>query len=417
MRIALVSFNLMWFSGGVRVVYSLAKGLKKSNHEVTIYVPETEYNDKVYPDIKKGINIRLVKIPKGYDWWYPSSKITFLSKIFLKLQKEAWLNQTGKAIAQAIIDDGDNFDVINPHDLAYKTAYYYKKLGGKGKVIEQGNDPIYNYLPHPESWIYDRLSFYFNYIKDFTERKYFKALDGAAVLDFYNKDWYEKRHISNVAIVRLGTDVEKFYAPLKDFSVRAKAKKVQLMGLGTLIPYRGYEYLIEAVKLLRDGGYDARGKILSHDFGNDSALREKLVSLVSKWNLQDYITLNFNSVSDDYIKEVFNESDFFAYLLYLPPPRKGFGFSTSMIEAGAAGLPTILWNTTTSLEVFEDSVNIISIEPLRPDKIAEKVKWLINNPAKYNEIVENLQNLVKKKFTWQIYADNIADFFAKVKRD
>ncbi|MCR4328839.1 MAG: glycosyltransferase family 4 protein [Patescibacteria group bacterium] len=411
MRIAIVTYNLKWVGGGQRLTYELAQEIVKRGHSLVIYVPDAEYSEIAYPDLQKGLSIRTVPVPKGY-LWSPQSKLLAMRLVY-KVIKERWLNSTGKRMAQALLADGDNFDIINVHDFAYKVAYYYKKRGGKAKVVGQGNDPAYHYLPHPESYIYDRLSYYFNKLKDYPERKFFRALDATAVLDVYGKEWYETRGVPRAEVVHHGTDFNAFYAPVKDVSEKFKQKKVQLMGLGILNPYRGYASLIETVRILREWGYDATAKIVCRDYWKRPLWRENLLSRIREGHLEQYVSINFDGVSDAELKKLYAESDIFSYLLYLPAPRNGFGFSSSIPEAAASGIPAMTWTTTTSLEAFKDGESIIAAEPLHAEQLAAKVKELVDNPEKYRAMAFAAQKLVQEELNWQKFTEGIVRLFSE----
>jgi glycosyltransferase involved in cell wall biosynthesis len=414
-RIAIISLNLKWVAGGQRLTYELAQAMKRKGHDIVIYVPDTEYSETVYPDLQKGLAFRKVRVPRGYVW-SPRSKSTF-RRILYKIEKEHWLNSVAKRVARALLDDGDRFDIVHPHDNAYKVAYYYRKMGGRAHVIGENNDPVYAYLPHRESYVYDRLSRFFNWAKNFVERKYFRALEATAVLDLYNKQWFESRGVPHAEVAHHGTDFARFYAPVKDNAEKFRQKKVRLMSIGTLEPYRGYAQLIEIVHLLRDQGYDATAVIVGDDFWKKAEWREPLTSRIAMWHLEPYVTIYFESVSNDELKKMYAESDIFAYLIYNPPPRNGFGFSSSIPEAAASGIPSITWTTTTSLEAFKDGESIMAAPPLRADLLAEKVKFLVDHPDAYRAMAIAAQNIVKSELTWDKYMDRISALFLKFAKE
>ena len=404
MKIAIVCFNLSWQAGGPRLIFSLARTLKKNGHQVVIYTPE--FSGEHSKELWEGLEIKVIEPDKRISWSNESKGI--FSWIIGKLRKESQHVKVAKKLAQAMDPD---FDIVNLHDYAYRVARFYKQKNPKAKIIWTDNDPPYMFLPK-KNFIRNILGRLYVIYKDTFGRKYFKEIDSVTVLDFYNRDWCEKRGIKAI-VSRLGVDFENFYNPVKDFTEKAKNKSVKIMGLGALNPYRRYEDIVLAVKNLRDSGYKAEALIISRDSWNEKEYREKLIRLVEENNLEDHVKFMFEGASEAELREAFKNSDIFAYPVYLPPPRNGFGFSIGALEAVAAGLPLIICHTTTSSEVLEDGKTALFVNPMSPDQIAEKVKLLINHPEKYKKIAERGQNFVKNEMTWDKYTKILLDSFNK----
>jgi glycosyltransferase involved in cell wall biosynthesis len=398
MKIAIVCFNLSWQSGGPRLIFSLAQSLKKFGHAVVIYAPE--FSGEYFKELWTGLDIRVILPEKPLIW--SGRPPGLLAKICQKLEQEKALLAAAKRIAAAMEAD---FDVVNVHDFAYPVGYFYKKFNPKAKVIWTENDPPFMYLPK-KSFLFDLLSRAYNFWKDFSSRKYFRAIDRVSVLDSYNELWCRNRGLKPV-IVRPGVDAENFYAPVKDFTSRARLGKVRLLGLGSLNEYRRYEDTLGALKYLRDWGYDASALIIANDMWDEKGYRNKILGIVKENSLENFVTFNFQGVSEKGLKDAYHESDLFVYAMYLPPPRNGFGFSIGVFEAMAAGLPVVLCRTTTSTEVLEDGKTALFVDPMSPEQIAEKVKFLIDNPKYYFEIASAGQKFVKENLTWENYVKGL----------
>lgn len=398
MKIAIVCYNLRWIGGGQRLLFMQAREMRKLGHQVTIFVPSTEYRDTVYPEYQKGLDIRLIDSPQEYLWKPPVGNL--LMRLYYKWKKERWLVLMAKRMAKAIPED---FDAVNVHDFAYKAAYYYKKRNPHVKVVYTHNDPPYHYLPHPESFIYDRLSRLFNWIKDFMEAKYFRVADEVAVLDIYNKKWCEDRGMK-VSIVRLGADVDWLYHPVKDLREQFGRKRVNLMSLGILNPYRRYQDSIEATRLLREWGYDARLIVICRDFWKRGDLRAMFEEKIKEGKLEPYMEFHYEGATEEELKDYFGKNDIFLHPMYLPPPRDGFGFSIGLTEAIASGLAVITCKTSTNAEVLRDNETAFLVDPMRPEQFAQKVKYLVDHPDEYRRIAASGQKFVKENLTWERFA-------------
>lgn len=403
LKIAIVSFILRWQGGGTRVVYSLARALTNSGHQVVIYAPE--FDSQAFPELQKDLDIRIVE--SGDRFALSESPKGILSKIRHKLTQERLYIDAARRIAKAMDPD---FDVINLHDSAYLISYFYKKINPNVKVICTAHDPPYTYLPKANSLL-DILSRFYNRFKDWTSSKYFKHIDKVTVLDVYDQKWWEARGVE-AAIVRPGVDFDNFYAPLRDFSYKAKNKSVQLMGLGVLGRHRRFEDIILAVKKLREEGCNARAVIICNDIGNDSEYRRYLLELTQSQQLESYIDFRFSGASNEELRKVYEESDVFILPLlplYLPPPRDGYCWGLVNFEAMAAGLPVVICRTSGACEALQDGENALFVDPMNPYQIATKIRMLVDNPQLHHRIAESGQKFVKENLTWEKYAKDMID--------
>ncbi len=397
MKVALVCFNLSWQAGGVRLIYSEAHALKKLGHEVAIYTPEFE--EKVYPDLWKGLDIRLIKPDAPPKWQYTSGNL--LVRVFEKMKQRRASVAMAKKIADAMDTD---FTVVNVHDFSYKIAPFYARRNPKARIVWYMADPPYMHLPK-ESALYDLLSRLFNWYADRAERKYFRAIHAGATLVSRNKKWMEERGIPT-KITWSGIDFNHFFAPVRDI---AGKKTFTLMSVGALNKYRRFEDAIEALGLIRAEGHDAKLVIVCKNIWGEDAYAKELAQFVTKKELQPHVKLLFEGATESDLKRLYATSDFFVVPIHLPPPRNGFGWQMVVFEAIAAGLPTIACNTNDVSEALKDGETALFVDPASPAQIAEKVKMLIDDPALYMRIAREGQSFVRGEMSWEKFAEQILD--------
>ncbi len=402
MKIAIVCFNLKWQAGGARLIFSLAHGLMDLGHRVFIYTPE--FDEGVFPDLRKGLDIRVVPQARSFDW--TENPPSFIGKIFHKIREERFHVAVAKNIALSIDRD---FEVVNLHDFAYKVGFFYKKINHRAKIVWTENDPPFSHLPK-KGVIRNAASRIFNSIKEYSERKYLNAMDSVVVLDFYNRNWAARRGLHPV-VVRSGVDFETFYSPVKHIS--AHQKSIRILGIGALNVYRRFEDIIGAVKLLRSWGYDARALIVCKDIWRQKEYRAYLEQLVVKEKLDDCVTFKFEGVSHEELKIAYRESDVFVLPIYLPSPRNGYGWGLSNFEAMAAGLPLVICNTSTAMEVLRDGEHALAVRPMDPGDIAQKVKMLMDDPVLYRRITEQGQRFVREHISWVNYCKEMVNIFTR----
>lgn len=402
MKIAIVCKNLSFITGGPRLALSLARHLGELGQEVVLYAAEAE--GEYFREISKGLDVRVT--PPGFT----RGEITGLwNWVFGKLKEQNDDIKWAKTVAAAMDSD---FDVVNVHDLTYRTGYFYKKRNKKAKVVWQENIPLFLYVKRGK-FIYDLIGFLYWRFKKFVDQKYYDSIDKISVLDELTKERRIDRGFPshNISVIRAGIDFPKFYAPVKDFSLKAERKQVNIFALGALNFVRRFDNVIEAVKYLRDWGYDARAKIIAKNVWHQDECRDRLIELVKENNLKDFIDLDFKGLPEEDLVKVFQESDIFVQAVYAPPPaHQGWGLVN--FEAMAAGLPLVVVRSSSATEVLEEDKTALFFDPLEPKQIAEKIKFLVDNPQAYDHIAKAGQAYVKENQSWKKYAEETLKLFS-----
>lgn len=397
MKIALVCFNLSWQAGGVRLIYSQAHALEKLGHKVAVYTPE--FDENVYPDLWKGLDIRLVAPDQPPVWQYSSSNL--FVRIFEKIKQRHAAIAMAEKIAGAMDVD---FEVVNLHDFSYKIAPFYVRRNPKARIVWYMADPPYMHLPK-SSFLYNLLSKIFNRYADLAERKYFRAIHAGATLVKRNQKWMEERGMPT-KIAWSGIDFPHFYAPPRDI---AGKKSFTLMTVGALNKYRRFEDVIDALALIRKEGHDAKLVIVCKNIWKEDAYAKELARFVEDRGMRPYTRLMFEGAGEDELKNLYAASDFFVVPIHLPPPRNGFGWQLVVFEAIAAGMPTVVCNTNDVSEALVDGKTALFVDPLKPDQIAAKVISLITDPELYKKIALAGQEFVRKAMSWEKFAEEVLD--------
>lgn len=440
MKIAIVTHNLSSITGGPRLIFGLAEHLKGLGQEVVIYAPDVHphtqetvavrpwrneknssretrnerhqtskgvgIHDEYFREISEGIRIEVVRPrrsprsaekPGGFWKW-----------IFGKIQQELYDIDFAKMAGEAMDPD---FDIINVHDFCYRAGYFYKKRNPKTKVVWNENAPPFEYLKRGK-FLYDMAGFFYGLLKKFTNRKYLKAIDSVIVLDHFNEQWSRAHGFKNIVVVRAGIDFKKFYAPVKNFKEKASRKAAQLLAVGALNAFRRYDNVIDAMRLLREWGYDARAVIVANNIWHEDKCRNDLQAMVEKYNLKPYVEFYFDGMPEDNLIKTFQGSDIFIQAVYSPPPSH-HGWGLVNFEAMAAGVPVVLVRSATATEVLKEGENALFFDPLQSDQIAEKVKFLIDHPEEYARIAKAGQTYVKENQSWKKYSEEMLVVFQK----
>ena len=94
--------------------------------------------------------------------------------------------------------------------------------------------------------------------------------------------------------------------------------------------------------------------------------------------------------------------------LVFPTYYPGETFGLVLLEAMEYGLPCISTNVGGIPTVVDNGVTGFLIEPMEVEKLADKMKWLINNPEKGMAMGDMGRKRFEEKFTLQTFEQNLA---------
>jgi glycosyltransferase involved in cell wall biosynthesis len=157
---------------------------------------------------------------------------------------------------------------------------------------------------------------------------------------------------------------------------------------GTITPRKGVEYLLRAAELLQNEA------VLFLIVGNttlDSDYAERMRAYAQERDLEAKFTC-FVPYED--LKALYAACDVFV----LPSLEEGFG--VVLTEALAAGKPVVGTKVGGIPVQIRDGWNGFLVEPANEKQLAEKIRFLIDQPEERKSMGRNSRNLAEKEFDW-----------------
>jgi glycosyltransferase involved in cell wall biosynthesis len=108
--------------------------------------------------------------------------------------------------------------------------------------------------------------------------------------------------------------------------------------------------------------------------------------------------------------ELFAAADVFVFPTYYPAE----GHPWVIVEAMAAGLPIITTDQGAITESVKDGVNGFIVEKRNPQQIADKIKFLIENPEIRKKMGEQSRRLYLENFTEEKMVERMSHAFNSV---
>jgi glycosyltransferase involved in cell wall biosynthesis len=189
-----------------------------------------------------------------------------------------------------------------------------------------------------------------------------------------------------IYICPYGVDTSKFYR--KALKIRTESEPIRFVFVGGTKQLKGLSYMLQAFQKVD------HTKATFTIIGADN-LYEKLKEKYAK-------DVNFaGMILHDKMPEVLQDYDVMVF------PSLGEGFSLSMVEAMACGLPVISSTNTGANDFIENSKNGFIVPIQDTDALVDKMQWFIKH---HEEIPRMGKNAIKtaSALTWDNYHKKVA---------
>lgn len=162
-------------------------------------------------------------------------------------------------------------------------------------------------------------------------------------------------------------------------------KALRVLQVGSLTAKKGYEYTIEALRILKQQGVSAL--VCCAGVGN---LRERLEQRAEQAGVSE--SIRFLGHRSDVIN-LLKAADLFIM------PSMHEGLSIAMLEAMSMGLAVIVSDVGGAAEVIEDGQNGLLIKPRDPEALARKIMELAGDEPTRHKMGQSARERVLAKFS------------------
>ncbi len=178
-------------------------------------------------------------------------------------------------------------------------------------------------------------------------------------------------------------------------------KSIDILFVGRLTEYKGAQYIIKTLEMLKNDGIFPNTLIIGKDYGYKNILEK---------NIEDYelqnISINTN-VRDKDLINFYRSSKFFIF------PSSGEGFGGVVLEAISGGCYPILLKE----KGLKDLLGNIGGYSIDKDKDISKQIYMFlkeNHTKDFSNEVTVLQNIVKKDYNWTNIAKKLVQIYEKI---
>jgi len=170
----------------------------------------------------------------------------------------------------------------------------------------------------------------------------------------------DKTHVVHCGIQPERLAPAKALTPVRDFT-----KTFEIVSIGSLQPYKGQRYLVEACEILHQRGIDFRCRIIG-----GGELKSGLETLIAEKKLGDRIQLT-GPLPQDVVAQILPQADCYVQPSIIAPDGQMEGIPVALMEALACALPVVATDISGISELVRPAQTGRLVPPENPQALAE----------------------------------------------
>lgn len=323
-----------------------------------------------------GYDVHLIVIKKGGDFeqFVPSNlviehidiKLSFISKVKFKIARILNYNKyyhTAQLFWQSVQRDvpciEEKYDVAIAWGQGFATYFVANKVDSPKKYAWVNTD-------------YHKVGY--KWKKDIDSYKKFTKVIG--ISDFVTKSMQE--FLDKSKVITINNIIDKADIEVKALSeckFEFDSSKINIVSVGRLQSYKGFDLAIKAIKSIIDNGFLVHLYIIG-----EGPERTNLEQIINQNQLQSHITL-LGLIDNPY--PYMKKCD-----IYLQTSRFE-GLGRTIIEASILCKPIVCTDFPTAFTILENNKTGL-IVPMQPESIAKAVETLIVDKDLSNKLIASL---------------------------
>ncbi len=370
MKIALVSpYDFASPGGVVSHISCLEKQFTKLGHDVKIIAPASK---AVYTMGDRFIRIGTPR---------PIPVSGSIARITISLRLESQIKE---------VFEREKFDICHLHEplmpTLCTTILRLKKSPMVGTFHASGGKPWYTMFSPIVKWYLDR---------------WFRKLDGRIAVSKVAFSYVNTYFPNDYVIIPNGVDTQHFHekvAPFDNFN----DGKANILFVGRLEKRKGFDFLLEAYKLIKPEVPDCR----LIQVGPGVRLRKKYQKFVRQYGLPDVNFRGYVTYKD--LPRYYKTADIVCF-----PATGRESQGIVLLEAMSVGRPVIASNIDGYSSVLNDGVEGIAVPPQDSYQLAEAILRLLRNKQLRQHMGD--RGIPRaRQFEWEIIARKVLDVYNQV---
>jgi glycosyltransferase involved in cell wall biosynthesis len=207
-----------------------------------------------------------------------------------------------------------------------------------------------------------------------------------------------------IEVIHCGVDTDRY----RPRDTPSAADRLQILAIGRLVETKGLVYLVDACKILKDGGLNIDCQIVG-----DGPLRAALQARIDALNLQDRVTLR-GALNQTELLQIIRSSDIFALPAIVASSGDQDGIPVSLMEAMACGLPVVTTQLSGIPELVVDGETGVLVQQRNAADLADALTRLALDATLRMRIGNQARQKVLAEFELRHNVARLAAIFRQV---
>jgi len=384
-------------------VESMTRHVASRGHSIHLVLPES--HEWKRPPVEDGVHYHLYRYSPRRTWtpWGYSEALEAGTRIKRRLYPLAPVVLASALRTCAAVVSGETIDVVHAHWLIPNGL-----IGAR--VAKRHDVPLVISLHGSDVAVAERSRA--------LGRLSRSSLSRSAAVTGSSNNLLERARALGAAgrleWIPYGADPQEFGTDL-EIRERVRAElglasdAVAVLGIGRLIPVKGFDYLIEAIALARANCPRVRLVLVG-----DGDTRAGLEAQAERLGLDGEVTFAGMAKRED-VSSYLAAADVVA----VPSVHyAGFvdGLPNVALEAMAAGKPLVATRVGGLPDVVHDDLTGILVEERDPSALAAAIVRLANDPDLRNRLGENGRTAIRDSMNWDVVAERFESVYERVVR-
>jgi glycosyltransferase involved in cell wall biosynthesis len=192
---------------------------------------------------------------------------------------------------------------------------------------------------------------------------------------------------------------------------QSRGKQLRALGVGRLVPKKGFDVLVEACGILHRRNIDFEALIVGEHGEHETELRRR----IQKLGLETRVHLT-GPMEQSKLYDEYRRASAFCLPCRVLESGDRDGIPNVLMEAMACGLPVITTAISGIPEIVENGVNGQLIPPDNPEALADALVCLNRDPQLARSLAREAQATVHERFDGERFASQLADLFREAVR-
>lgn len=168
--------------------------------------------------------------------------------------------------------------------------------------------------------------------------------------------------------------------------------RLDLLCIGSLMPYKGHEFLLQACRMLVDRGVPFTLRLVG-----DGPRRMELVAMTSAWGLDDDVEF-LGARTQEEVAGLLASSNVYVQPSILTATGQMEGIPVALMEALAAELPAVSTDLSGVPELIRAGQTGWLVPPKDPRALADALEAIRSDPARALQLAAQGRDLVRAEF-------------------